>query len=108
MTAKATSVIVGDTNHQFSKQRLSPKKETCHHEQKACLVCGKSVGGEPTTLQTRIGKETERFSRMVIGSWAVDLLSTLPAKQKAQTKGTVLGILNKLKYGHFGHYCGAV
>ena len=39
--------FVGDTNHQCSKQRLSPKKETCDHAQKACLVCGKNVGGEP-------------------------------------------------------------
>ena len=39
-------VLVGDTNHQCSKQRSSPKKETCDHAQKACLVCGKNVGGE--------------------------------------------------------------
>ena len=38
--------FVGDTNHQCSKQRLSPKKETCDYAQKACLVCGKNAGGE--------------------------------------------------------------
>ena len=38
--------IVGDTNHQRSKQRLSPEKETCDYAQKACLVCGKNAGGE--------------------------------------------------------------
>ena len=37
--------IVGDTNHQCSKQRLSPEKETCEYAQKACLVCGKNAGG---------------------------------------------------------------
>ena len=50
---------------------------------------------KPTTIQTWIIKETERFSRMVMGFSAVDLLWTLPAKQKAQTKGAVLGILDK-------------
>ena len=37
--------VVGDTNHQCSKQRLSPEKETCDYAQKACLVCGKNAGG---------------------------------------------------------------
>ena len=41
----AHSDIVGDTNHQCSKQRLSPEKETCDYAQKACLVCGKNAGG---------------------------------------------------------------
>ena len=49
----------------------------------------------PTTIQTMISRETKRFSRMVISSSAVDLLWTLPAKQRPQTKGAVLGILNK-------------
>ena len=40
------ALLVGDTNHQCSKQRLSPKNETYDHAQKACLVCGKNVGGE--------------------------------------------------------------
>ena len=38
--------FVGDTNHQCSKQQLSPEKETCDYVQKACLVCGKNAGGE--------------------------------------------------------------
>ena len=37
--------VVGDTNHQCSKQRSSPEKETCDYSQKACLVCGKNAGG---------------------------------------------------------------
>ena len=36
--------LVGDTNHQCSRQRLSPKKETCDHGQKASFVCGNIIG----------------------------------------------------------------
>ena len=35
--------IYEDTNDQCSKQLLPPKKETCDHAQKACLVYGKNV-----------------------------------------------------------------
>ena len=38
--------LVGYPNHQCSRQWLSPRKETCDHAQKACLVCEKNVGGE--------------------------------------------------------------
>ena len=41
----AQTTFVGDTNHQCSKQRSSPKKETCDHAL-SCLVFGKNVGRE--------------------------------------------------------------
>ena len=46
--------------------------------------CGRRIQAQPNKI----------FSRMVIGSSTVDLLWILPAKQKAQTKGAVLGILD--------------
>ena len=55
-------MLVGDTNQQCSKQRSSPKKETCDHAQKACLVCGKNVGGEPNHNPQGLAKK-QRDSR---------------------------------------------
>ena len=67
-------------------------------ERKPVIMCRRHIWSveriwveNPTTIQTRISKETKRFSRMVIGFPAADLLT----KQKTKTKGAVLGVLNK-------------
>ena len=70
---KDHNIIVGDTNHQCSKQRFFPKKETFDHAQKACLVCGKNLGGEYNHNPTRItvtkkDRDSGAYGNRFIGS----------------------------------------
>ena len=69
------------------------QKGTYEHAPKACLACYSA------TIPTRLA-EKQRFLRMVIGCSSVNLFLILPARQKALTKGAILGILNKKRLFH--------
>ena len=53
-------------NHKCSKQRLSPRKETCDHVQKSCLASRKNVGGESNSNPDK--DQQKRFLHIVMSS----------------------------------------
>ena len=101
------SVFVLDTNQQCSEQRLSPERKPVIMRRKHVSFVDRMWVENPTTIQTRISKETKRFSRMVISSSAVDLFGTLPAynnrlrqKEQSSVSSTSIEFLLSTSFGY--------